>query len=202
MCTALYACACFKEHVTIKTEQTCTQRLQTFHRARPHKGTPVNAHNLEIPGCDEVCNFADDYDPRPAEYRNDLRYKSWFQNICLSYPGISKTPIFQIFLPANIKGVDVDHDYLQHQGSYEYLNRINVSKITEEEARVLNLNTAKQSSCELWHEERCKRLHSSVFGRICKMTQKTDKVKYAKSLVTKSATPHTATIRHGQKYER
>ena len=63
----------------------------------------MKAHNLEIPGWVEVCNFADDYDPRPAEYRNDLRYKSWFQNICLSYPGISKTTIFQTNIPTNIK---------------------------------------------------------------------------------------------------
>ena len=103
MCTALSARACFKAHGKIKTEQTYTQRLQTFHRARPHKLPAVKAHNLEIPGWVEVCNFADDYDPRSAEYRNDLRYKPWFQNISLSYQRICKTPIFQTILPAYIK---------------------------------------------------------------------------------------------------
>ena len=34
------------------------------------------------------------------------------------------------------------------------------------------------------------------------MTQKTDKVKYTKSLVTKSSTPRTAPVQHIQKYEK
>ncbi|XP_062598380.1 uncharacterized protein LOC134259793 [Saccostrea cucullata] len=202
ICTALFACLSFKTHGSVKTEQTCTQRLQTFHRVRPHRGTPMKADNLDMPGCDEICNFADGFDPRPVEYRNNLGYKSYFQNVCLSYPGVSKTPIFQTFPPANMRGIDVDHDYFSLQGSYAYLNEINVSQITEEEARILNLNTAKQAACNMWHEERCKRLHASVFGRICKMTDRTDKVKLAETLVTKQRKLHSAPILHGQKFKK
>lgn len=54
--TALYACACFKQHGSIKTEQTCTQRSQTFQRVKPHKGSPImKVVNLDMPVCDEVC---------------------------------------------------------------------------------------------------------------------------------------------------
>lgn len=98
--TALYACACFKQHGSIKTEQTCTQRLQTFHRVKPHKGSPMKVVNLDMPGCDEVCNLPEGFDPRPEEFRNHPGYKSWFQNVCLSFKGISKTPIYQTFPPA------------------------------------------------------------------------------------------------------
>ncbi|XP_062599633.1 uncharacterized protein LOC134261201 [Saccostrea cucullata] len=102
--TALFACLSFKTHGSVKTEQTCTQRLQTFHRVRPHRGTPMKANNLDMPGCEEICNFADGFDPRPVEYRNNLGYKSYFQNVCLSYPGVSKTPIFSNFPSSKHEG--------------------------------------------------------------------------------------------------
>lgn len=200
--TALYACACFKQHGSIKTEQTCTQRLQTFHRVKPHKGSPMKVVNLDMPGCDEVCNLPEGFDPRPEEFRNHPGYKSWFQNVCLSFKGISKTPIYQTFPPANMTGFDIDHDYLQYQGSFECLQQLNVTKISEEEARILNMKTADQALSNLWHEERCKRIHSSVFGRICKMTERTNPEKLAESLVTKALRLRTSPILHGQKFEK
>lgn len=145
MSTALYAYACFRQHGSIKTEQTCTQRLQTFHRVKPHKGSPMKVVNLYMPGCDEICNLPEGFDPRPEEFRNHPGYKYWFQNVCLSFKGISKTPIFQTFPPANMTRFDIDHDHLQYQGSFECLQQLNVTKISEEEARILNMKTADQA---------------------------------------------------------
>lgn len=36
-----HGCAC------TKTEKTCTQRLQTFHRVEPYKSFPMKVHTIE-----------------------------------------------------------------------------------------------------------------------------------------------------------
>jgi len=60
--------------------------------------------------------------------------------------------------------------------------------------------TRGQSLCPLWAEERTKRIQSSMFGRICKATDRTDFTKLAASLVNPK--PFTSTsVRHGTKYE-
>ena len=72
VCAVLFACADFMKLGTYKTELTCTQKLQTFHRAKPHKGSPLKARQLDMPGCDEICN--NENDPRPVEYRGNPGY--------------------------------------------------------------------------------------------------------------------------------
>jgi hypothetical protein len=69
--------------------------------------------------------------------------------------------------------------------SQRHLKLINVSEISEESARQIMVKTAKQAENDYWFEERCKRLHSSIFGRICKATERTDMIKLADTLTTK-----------------
>ena len=107
----LFACTEFikKKHVLI--EQTCTEKLQTFHHAKRYTGSPLKSDELDMPGADEVTNMA--FDPRPAPYRNMPGYSSFFQNACLNFNGISEMPIFQIFPPANTFAYAHAHDYLE-----------------------------------------------------------------------------------------
>ena len=42
----LFVCADLMKLGTYKTERTCTKKLQTFHRAKPHKGNPLKAGQL------------------------------------------------------------------------------------------------------------------------------------------------------------
>ena len=72
----------------------------------------------------------------------------------------------------------------------------------EERARQVMVKTATQSANDLWFEERCKRLHSSTFGRICKATDRTDMVKLADTLTTKGQNINAKPILHGRKYEK
>ncbi|VDI07048.1 Hypothetical predicted protein [Mytilus galloprovincialis] len=60
--------------------------------------------------------------------------------------------------------------------------------------------TVNQSKSKQWLYERCKRLTSSNFGRICKATDRTDFHKLALSY-TRSSALYTAAIKHGRQYE-
>jgi hypothetical protein len=74
-----------------------------------------------------------------------------------------------------------------------------IIEIKEEEKTRLqgvNLENFKE-----WANERTKRLHSSDFGRICKLTDRTDKDKYALSL-TSVCRLRTVPIKHGLKFEK
>ncbi|XP_061195061.1 uncharacterized protein LOC133203260 [Saccostrea echinata] len=200
VCAVLFACSDFMKRGSVKTELTCTQMIQTFHRAKPHKGSPLKARIMDMPGCDEICNS--EYDPRPLKYQNSYGYSSYFRSVCLNFPGISSTPIFQLYEPANMRALDLDHDYLKDTFSERHLKLINVSETSEESARQVMVKTATQATNDLWFEERCKRLHSSLYGRICKATDRTDKAKLAQRLTEKGQRLNTKPILHGRKYEK
>ena len=93
-------------------------------------------------------------------------------------------PIFQNYEPANARAVALDHDYLAETPDDNFLKAIHVTDISREQIMEMEARTLGQSKNIVWREERTKRLPSSMFGRICKATERTDKVKLAKSLVT------------------
>lgn len=163
--TVLYAAFMFKENGNITTEQTCTDKLQTFHKCKKFMGSPLKAANMDIPGASELGNI--DFDPRPEKFRNDKNYQSYFIN----FPGSPKMPIFQTFTPANNQAVFNDHDYLKLHPADQYLEDIHMTKITQHEVKSIEERTVGQSLNPQWKEERIKRLPSSMFGRICKATQ-------------------------------
>ena len=144
VCALLFAYADFKKLGTYKTELTCTQKLQTIHRAKPHKGSPLKARQLDMPGCDEICN--NEYDPRPVEYRGNPGYQSYVKNVCLNYRGIRRTPIFQLYEAVNMRVYDLDHDYLEDTFSDTHFKLLNVSEILEESARQVMVKTTTQLS--------------------------------------------------------
>ena len=65
---------------------------------------------------------------------------------------------------------DISADQLKDMTQPYYRGNVVVSA---DEARAIEINTIAQSSCDLWREERRKRLTASNCGRICKTTQKT-----------------------------
>ena len=67
VCCLLLALHNFSMNGEIITEETCTQRLQTFHHSKPYKGSPIKANSLPL----TVKKGSDvQYNPRPAKYRN------------------------------------------------------------------------------------------------------------------------------------
>ena len=198
VCVVLYGGVMFLRTKMIKTEETCTQRLQTFHKCKKFVGSPIKAKSLDVLGADEFTNL--DFDPRPEQYRDDAAYPELFRNVCLNFPGISEMPIFQTFRPANTYGVAHDHDYLKLSPEEMFLEKMQISNISDAQINAIERATVGQSLNAEWAEERTKRFTSSNFGRICKCTDKTDKHKLARSL-TMIKHIKAAPIEHGRVHE-
>ena len=198
VCTALYGAAMFSSKKVVKTEETCTQQLQNFHKCKKFTGSPIKSNALSVAGADEFTNM--DFDPRPEKFRNAVAYQDHFRNTCLNFPGISKMPIYQTIEPSNMLAVAHDHDYLKLTPEDNFLQYFQVTQISEEQIALIKRITCGQNSNKAWKEERTKRLTSSMFGRICKATDRTDRQKLAKSLTTVKNIKSAPTD-HGHKYE-
>ena len=197
VCCMLLALHGFSSNGEILTEETCTQRLQTFHQSKAFKGSPIKASNLPLSkkkASDVI------FDPRPAKYRKQDSYKDYFRNTCLNYKEISKFPVSQIFQPANLYAVASDHDYLEGHPEDRWLKENKISSITVDDIDNIDALTRGQSNNKFWQQERCFRLQASNFGRICKATERTNFESLAESLtVVKDI--KTPAIIHGRKYE-
>ncbi|XP_033725553.1 uncharacterized protein LOC117315463 [Pecten maximus] len=198
VCAVLYACSEFCVKKCVLTEQTCTEKLQTFHQTPKYKGSPVKARDAILEGSDILSGTS--FDPRPQQFRGSEGYNDYFRNICLNFSGASEMPISQLFEPANSKGVAHDHDYLLETPEDRFLSSLNVSAIDNKERNKIEITTRGQSTNEVWKSERLKRIQSSNFGRICKATDRTDFVKLANSLLCFKRLK-TEAIVHGQKFE-
>jgi hypothetical protein len=97
----------------------------------------------------------------------------------------SRAAISQLIEPANPFAVLLDHDYVSVMDPFEqFLKSMRVCEITESEIRDLEVATVGQADNLLWKSERLKRISASRFGRICKMTDRTDPFKLAKSMMS------------------
>ncbi|KAK4327338.1 hypothetical protein Pmani_002170 [Petrolisthes manimaculis] len=78
---------------------------------------------------------------------------------------------------------------------------MNISEITENAVKEVEVSTRGQKSNERWAHERQFRITSSNFGRICKATTRTDFKKLARDLQRKCSVRCKA-IDHGNMYEK
>ena len=198
VCVVIYASVMFAKHKTIRIEETCTQILQSFHKCKRFLGSPLKSQNINMPGADEFTNI--DFDPRPEHLRNDPGYMDYFRNTCLNFPGISEMPIFQVFEPANTHAIALDHDYFQLTPPDHFLENLGLLNITQEKIDAIEERTKGQANNVTWKVERTRRLTSSMFGRICKATDRTDRDKLARSLTTLTNVK-AAPLEHGRRYE-
>jgi len=198
VCIVMYGAIMFTKNKAINVEETCTQKLQSFHKCKRFLGSPLKTQSLNMPGADEFTNM--EFDPRPQHLRNMPGYQDHFRNTCLNFSGISEMPIFQTFEPANTLAVAHDHDYLRLTPEDRFMERISVLNITREKITAIEERTRGQAKNITWKLERTKRLPSSMFGRICKATDRTDKFKLAKSF-TLVHDVKAAPLEHGKKHE-
>ena len=90
---------------------SCTDQLQTFKRPKkPHTGRPVQAEEIGK-------GVKDDDDPRPLKYRNRPSYNDELYNATINYVANSGVDVswryaFPAHKNADLKVVQMDHDYL------------------------------------------------------------------------------------------
>ncbi|VDI44138.1 Hypothetical predicted protein [Mytilus galloprovincialis] len=125
--------------------------------------------------------------------------KIGIKNICLNHTTIGSFPISHLFQPANPYAI-VDHDYFKLSPEDHWLKDNTLFQISDEDITSIQAFTVNQFKSKQWLYERCKRLTSSNFGRICKATHRTDFHKLALSY-TRSSALYTAAIKHGRQYE-
>lgn len=128
-------------------------------------------------------------------------YQDTFINIWLNNPSVNRLPFSQLYLIAYTVRIDSDHDYFQEKQEI-WLKNVNISGISN--AKISKFEKKKlvgQSTIPLWQSERCKIIHSSNFGRICKCTERTDKDKLACCLTKYVPQINVPSRRHGKCYE-
>ena len=187
----------FTLHNVVLLELSCTDTLQTFHQPRRKRvGSPIKACNLKVHGCDSATLI---YDPRPSKYHSMPGYPDYVKNLTVNYAAThqSNIPLLQTVPPVNMYATANDHDYFSKTPAELFLDTLNVTTITPEEADQLEEATVKQRECTLWKEERQKRLPSSLFGRIVKAKSDGAKQNIAKDIINGSSIPRSRQIAHG-----
>lgn len=193
--TVLLCLASFIKTGSLQVEESCTSKLQTFHKAKKHLGSPQKASALKLRSNSPSTNH---FDPRPVQFKENPGYKAYFRAQCLNFRGAAKLPITHLFPPANVFAAAHDHNYLEKTWEDCFLQAVNVTAITEAEIQDLERKTRGQTANPEWFVERTKRIQSSNFGRICKGLADPDK--FAESL-TQSKSFHSPATDHGKKYE-
>ena len=181
----------------LNTELSCTEKLQSFHRAKPYTGSPVKLY--DVASGKSVLRF----DPRPSNLQNMSGYDEFVKNMAVNYSlYFSRAmPLLQLIEPANPFAIRNDHSYSTISVEDHLLQHLKVNRILQSECEVLELSTRGQSHNQKWCKERIHRLHSSRFGRICKATDRTDKDALAKSL-TCHVKLNVPSLKYGRTFEK
>ena len=120
----------------------------------------------------------------------------------MNFKGISMTPIFKTFPPANVRAYAHDLDYLALTQEDILLNVMKLNQMSDHDYKKIEEITCGQNINERWIEERGKQLQSSNFYRICTATAITDLDKLAESMVLGKSIKTNEAMRHGHKHER
>ena len=208
ICVVLYALYDLTCRGQLQLQTTCTQELQTFHKAKPFLASPLKA-NIILPKKATVNNNTNaplNFDPRSTKYQNAPGYTSFVRNMVLNYcyqssNGESSMPFVQMYNPANPYALESDHQYMSKTCTDKLLDDLHVTAITPEIVTDIERNTHGQADNKYWLENRCLRLHSSNFGKICKATDRMDKNEFARRLTTCNDLRSVPAIIYGKENE-
>ena len=179
-------------------EQTCTSKLQTFHRPRKlQSGSPVKAAHLDLGK--RTTSLV--YDPRPTHLRKLQNYNSDVRSLVVNNCFKPKIAMNQMYGPANPYALDADHSYLPGRQSDWFLRANEVTVISADRFSAIERDTQLQSHSPLWSQERMKRLTASNFGRIAKATERLDIAGLVSNLLRPRNLDNIAAVKHGRKHE-
>ncbi|XP_046328487.2 uncharacterized protein LOC124112432 [Haliotis rufescens] len=184
---------------SVQVGKSCTENLQLFHKPKKsYKGSPVTA--AELPSKRKWSQHMLD-DPRPQKYRHMSGYNDHVRNMMTNYCAKSSHNIALRYVhpKADVQTAAEDHHYLK-QPFTEYMVDMAL-KVTEESAKDIEAATQDQSRSPVWHTERKWRLTASRFGEVTKMTNRRNKEKLCKSIVSTKFLSCKPVI-HGKQYEK
>ncbi|KAE8741176.1 hypothetical protein FOCC_FOCC013300, partial [Frankliniella occidentalis] len=104
--------------------QTCTEKLQTFHKpSKKCRGSPIKSDQM-IKGDRESCI----YDPRPAKYQNRIKHR--MHNLVGSY---HSTMLLKCLIPhANPYAIELEHQYAKESPTIAFLKSMNLFAVSQE----------------------------------------------------------------------
>lgn len=202
----LFGLISFASSRSFVLKQTCTQQLQSFHKCKTYKGSPLKAHQFTLrpEGAGRELKRKLDFDPRPQKFRKVESYQSYFNNLCVGYQasqgvqsGYKTMPILHSLAPANVRALANDHDYLEDTMEDWFLDKISVRNITKQEISNIEKKTRGQSKAKDWFHDREIRLTSSNFGRICKLTDRTNVKELVSSFMSPNNNINSKALQHG-----
>jgi len=199
----LYGLIQFTKVGDLMVQETCTERLQTFHKCKRYKGSPLKIKDVKLRKSHSQgrsISAMAAFDPRPQPLRNNIQYKSYFRNLVVAQSCAKSMPLSHLYPPANLYAINNDHDYDVLTPENTFLRSNHLSSITEEVQKQMEQATIGQSKVAVWYEVRSMRITSSHFGRVCKATERTDFDRLARELVSQTHF-HSAATDHGLKYE-
>ena len=207
ICTLLYAIYDFTCNERLLLATTCTQELQTFHKSKPFLASPLKA-DVVIKKASTLSTVTTklNYDPRHTKYRNAPGYNCLVRNQALNYcyqssKQESTMPLLQMYGPANLYAMEKNHRYFSLSMTDKMLEDLHTTKISPQTRQNIEQQTRGQSANKRWLEERCIRLHAPFFGKICKATNRTDKLDLARRLTTSNDLSKVRAIKYGRENE-
>jgi len=87
ICALLYGLVQYGEKKEVNVQQTCTEKLQSFHKTKKFKGSPFIVSFLKLRNKNTPKSISNmtDFDPRPHQLRNHSSYPTFFRNICINF---------------------------------------------------------------------------------------------------------------------
>lgn len=166
----------------IKTWQTTTQQLQTFHQpAKRFCGEPMVAQEMTNKRCKSLEIHYTDVDSQ--NLCGDENYQAYFDNLIKSSCFNKTMSQKQLMMPANPYGTVNDHGYDKHNHEENLLCSMGLYQVTKSYIIKLEEDTMLQHTNKIWHDERSVRLTSSNFEKICSLQAEKQKVNAAQSML-------------------
>ncbi|XP_043232089.1 uncharacterized protein LOC122386699 [Amphibalanus amphitrite] len=180
--------------------KSCTDVAQSW----PHqpKKRVLDPHEAKTP--EDILNANEDHayfaDPRPAKFQKMDSKRQRVEMMLINY---SSTRSHSLHLgeicqgKANMQAVVDDHDYLRSSLTEAWVD--NITKVSKEEASLLERKTRGQSTSSLWTAERRVRLTASSAHRVCNVKKNRDSL--AASLYDPQSLGHIPAVRWGKANE-
>jgi len=176
---------------SIVLRQVCTQELQSFHKPKKsYQGTPLKAQCLQ----NKKRKVPAQFDPRPVKFRKldtNTRIKNLFA------PLQSTCPIKTLIMPANPYAIDLDHTYSSVSRKTQFLEKLQLLNVTDEDIKQIELKTRGQSNNAFWKELRRFRITASNFYDCCVVQSESAAVNLAKRLLNPKKEISSDAVIHG-----